>query len=273
MKRRTLGQDLYQVQDVSDAATQCRYINHRNRMRKLVFYTGAGMSRESGLPTFRGEGGLWDTLDVEAVATRRSWYCGRRSDCNERRQRMLDFFNPIRRLIMEKAPNEGHCIIAELENEYDVTVITQNGDDFHERAGSTDVIHLHGEALKNASTLHPYEWYEIDRSNPDIHIGDKAPDGSQLRPYVIFFNEDIEQRLWKASVEATRQADVCVVVGSTMSVYPAAELLTMIQPNCKLYIIDPSEVRLPERCNRKYIHIQSGASLGLRQLEAILKFK
>ena len=242
-------------------------------MRRLVFYTGAGMSRESGLPTFRGQDGLWDTLDVEAVADRKSWYCGRRSDCNERRQRMLDFFNPMRRMILEKEPNDGHRTIAGLEDEFDVTIITQNGDDFHERAGSTKVIHLHGEALKNASTLHPYESYEIDRNNPDIHIGDKAPDGSQIRPYVIYFNEDIEQRLWKASVVATKQADVFIVVGSTMLVYPAAELLKMIPPKCELYIIDPSEVTLPEGCTKEYIHIQSGASRGLERLKATLKLK
>ena len=240
-------------------------------MQKLVFYTGAGMSRESGLPTFRGEGGLWDMLDVEAVADSKSWYCGRRSDCNERRQRMLNFFNPIRRLILEKSPNEGHRIVAGLEEMFDVTVITQNGDNFHERAGSTNVIHLHGEALKNASTLHPYESYDINCNNPDIHIGDKAPDGSQIRPYVIYFNENIEQRLWKASVEATKQADVFVVVGSTMLVYPAAELLKMIQPECELYIIDPTEVALPEGCTKEYTHIQSTASLGLEQLKTILK--
>ena len=242
-------------------------------MYRLVFYTGAGMSRESGLPTFRGQDGLWDTLDVEAVADRKSWYCGKRSDCNERRQRMLDFFNPMRRMILEREPNKGHRIIAELEDEFEVTIITQNGDDFHERAGSTNVIHLHGEALKNASTLHPYESYEIDKNNPDICIGDKAPDGSQIRPYVIYFNEDIEQRLWKASVEATKQADVFIVVGSTMLVYPAAELLKMIPPKCKLYIIDPSEVTLPEGCTKEYIHIQSGASRGLEQLKTTLKLK
>ncbi len=242
-------------------------------MLKLVFYTGAGMSRESGLPVFRGEGGLWDTLDVEAVADRRSWYCGRRSDCNGRRQRMLDFFNPIRRLILERQPNEGHRIIAELEDKFEVTVITQNGDDFHERAGSTMIIHLHGEALKNASTMHPYEAYDIDRSNPDIHIGDKAPDGSQIRPFVIFFNEEIDKRLWRTSVEAAKAAEMFVVVGSTMLVYPAADLLKMIPPDCELYVIDPEEVALPEGCNRKYIHIRSGASLGLQQLKATLQLK
>lgn len=237
-------------------------------MLKVVFYTGAGMSRESGLPTFRGDGGLWDTLDVEAVADRGSWYCGKRSDCNERRQRMLDFFNPIRRIILESEPNKGHLIIAELEDTFDITVITQNGDDLHERAGSSNVIHLHGEALKNASTLHPYESYDIDRNNPDIHIGDKAPDGSQIRPYVIFFNEDIERRLWKASVKATMEADVFVVIGSTMLVYPAAKLLKMLPPHCKLYVIDPAEVTLPDGTDREYFHLKSSAGTGLQQLFA-----
>lgn len=242
-------------------------------MPKLVFYTGAGMSRESGLPTFRGEGGLWNRLDVEAVADRRSWYCGRRSDCNERRQRMLDFFNPIRRLILEREPNDGHRLIAALEEEFDVTVITQNGDDFHERAASSRVIHLHGEALKNASTLHPYESYAIDRNNPDIRIGDRAPDGSQIRPYVIFFNEAVERRLWKEAVEATAEADVFVVVGSTMLVYPAAELLKMLPPQCGLYVIDPSEVSLPDGCTKEFTHIRITASLGLKELKTILKPK
>ena len=134
-------------------------------MNRIVFFPGAGLSRESGLPTFRGESGLWNQLDVETVADRRSWYCGRRSDCNVRRQAMLDFFNPIRRLILEKEPNEGHHLIAELEKYFQVTIITQNGDDYHERAGSTDVIYLHGEALKNASTANPCRWYDIKRES------------------------------------------------------------------------------------------------------------
>ena len=230
------------------------------------------MSRESGLPVFRGEDGLWDKLDIEAVADRKSWYSGRRSDCNWRRQRMLDFFNPVRRLILEKEPNDGHRIIAALERScsgcsaFKVTVITQNGDDFHERAGSTNVIHLHGEALKNASTLHPYESYPIERSNPDIRIGDKAPDGSQIRPYVIFFNEEIERSLWDKSLSATKEADIFVVVGSTMLVYPAAELLKMLPAECELYVIDPAQVVLPVGCNRKFVHIKCGASEGLGKL-------
>ena len=241
--------------------------------RKIVFYTGAGISKESGMPTFRGEGGLWDTLDVTAVADARNWYSGRRNDCRERRQTMLDFFNPLRRAILNKEPNEAHYIIADLEKEYDVTVITQNGDDFHTRAGSTDIIYLHGEALKNASTLHPYEAYEIDKDNPDIRIGDKAPDSSQLRPFVIYFNEDIDIRLWNKASNAARSADIFVVVGSTMLVYPAADLLKMLPSDCKLYVVDPGNVTLPDGCVKEYVHIQSGASQGLKQLKSTLKLK
>lgn len=230
-------------------------------MHKLLFYTGAGMSRESG---------LWDALDVEAVADRKSWYCGRRSDCNARRQTMLDFFNPIRKMILDAEPNDGHRMIAKLERDFDVTVITQNGDDFHERAGSTNVIHLHGEALKNASTMHPYESFAIDPAVPDIRIGDKAPDGSQIRPYVIFFNEDIELRLWHKAVEATKAADTFVVVGSTMLVYPAADLLKMLRADCRLYIIDPADVSLPDGIVHSYTHIRCGASAGLKKMKKLL---
>ena len=242
-------------------------------MMNVVFYTGAGMSRESGLPTFRGEGGLWDSLDVEALASRGAWYCGRRCDCNERRQRVLDFFNPIRRQILASEPNDGHRIIAALEEWYSVTVITQNGDDLHERAGSTRVIHIHGEALKNASTLHPCEAYDIDPANPDICIGDKAPDGSQVRPYVVLFGEEIERTVWRAAVEATTRPSLFVVVGSTLLVHPAADLLTMLPESSELYIIDPVNVALPKGCHKEFTHIRCGATEGLRELLTILKRK
>ena len=181
-------------------------------MKNLVFFTGAGISKESGLPIFRGDGGIWDTLDVEAVASARSWYCGRRKDCKQKRQIMLDFFNPIRRKILDSQPNEAHEIIAELEKDFNVTVITQNGDDFHTRAGSSNVLYLHGEALKNASSANPYIPLPIDFDNPDIQIGDKAPDGSQIRPFVIFFDENIDKLIWQKAVNATKNADILVVI-------------------------------------------------------------
>lgn len=239
-------------------------------LKKLVFFTGAGMSAESGLPTFRGAGGLWDSIDAEAVADRKSWYSGRRPDCRERRQAMLDFFNPVRRMIINGSPNSGHKAVAAFERDYDVTVITQNGDDYHERAGSSDVIHLHGEALKNASTLHPYKPLEIDMHNPDIHIGDRAEDGSQIRPYVIFFNEDIDAGLWRRAVQATRRADILVVIGSTMLVYPAAGLLGELRAGCPVYVIDPADVRLPDDLDIDFFHLRLPATEGLAELKKIL---
>lgn len=239
-------------------------------MKRLVFYTGAGMSRESGLPTFRGDGGLWSRLDVDAVADRKSWYSGRMADCNVKRQAMLDFFNPMRRMILAHGPNAGHRMIAALESSFDVTVVTQNGDDYHERAGSGNVIHLHGEALKNSSTLHPYVPFDIDLYNPDIHIGDKAADGSQVRPFVIFFNEEIDRKLWRRAVEAVSKADVMVVIGSTMLVYPAASLFKMLRVNVPLYVIDPGDVGLPGGCERDFIHFRQGAVDGMYNMMNVL---
>lgn len=242
--------------------------------KKIVFFTGAGMSKESGLPTFRGDGGMWNEIDYDKVATRRSWNGRGRGDMKERRQKMLDFFNPLRRLILKHEPNDGHRIIANLENYFDVTVITQNGDDYHTRAGSTNVIYLHGEALKNASSANPSLSYPIDRDNPDIHIGDKAPDGSQLRPFVIYFDEDIDKSLWQNAVKATRNADWFVVVGSTMLVYPAAALLGEVPQSCHMVVIDPGEVTLPKECNHGYTYIPEKASEGLFHfMEMLAKYE
>lgn len=238
--------------------------------KKIVFFTGAGMSRESGLPTFRGEGGIWNEIDYERVATLKAWYGRQRKDVKERRQAMLDFFNPIRRAILEHEPNDGHRIIAGLERDFDVTVITQNGDDYHTRAGSSDVIYLHGEALKNASSANPSLSYPIDEANPDIHLGDKAPDGSQLRPYVIYFDEDIDSALWRKAMKATKEADWFVVVGSTMLVYPAAALLAAVPDLCRLVVIDPQEVALPEGCSHTFTYLPEGASAGLRTFREML---
>lgn len=264
------GMEMIQIKYLISTIMKIPSTIKKSHMKKIVFFTGAGISRESGLPTFRGEGGLWDEIDVKAVATAGSWYCGRSKDCKERRQRMLDFFNPLRRAILEHEPNEGHRIIADLEKDFDVTVITQNGDDYHSRAGSTKVIHLHGEALKNASTANPTLSYPIDPEDPDIRMGDKAPDGSQLRPYVIFFEEDIEKRLWREALKDTREADWFVVVGSTMLVYPAASLLSELKRDCRLVVIDPEETALPEGCAKECLHIKEKASVGLKTLLRML---
>lgn len=239
--------------------------------KRILFFTGAGISQESGMMTFRGKEGIWDRIDPEKVASIRAWNSGRHADCNSRRQAVLDFFNPIRRQIIDHAPNDAHRAIAALENEYDVVVVTQNGDDFHTRAGSSQVIYLHGEALKNCSTANPHLCWEIDRDNPDIHIGDKAPDGSQVRPYVIFFGENIDKRLWQQAVKATRNADIFVIVGSTMLVYPAAELIAKTRHDCKICIIDPQPLTLPPECNtRQFTQIQATATAGMHQLTELL---
>ena len=238
----------------------------KENRKKIVFFTGAGMSRVSGLPVFRGDGGIWETLDIERMASARSWYSGRRSDCRERRSAMLNFFNPLRRAILECSPNDGHRAIAAYEADYDVTVITQNGDDYHTRAGSTNVIYLHGEALKNASSANPYIPLPIDRDNPDIHIGDKAPDGSQIRPFVIYFDENVDKRLWQKAMRATLEADYFVVVGSSMLVYPAAALVAAVKPPCRLIVIDPGEVTLPDKCRHKFLYIAKPATEGLLRL-------
>lgn len=239
--------------------------------KKWLFFTGAGCSAASGLPTFRGTGGIWNEIDAEAVASKKAWYSGRRSDCKERRQRVLDFFNPIRRKINELEPNEAHRQIAAFERvSPSVMVITQNGDNFHERALSRNVIHLHGEALKNCSTANPYIPIEIDLNSHDIdiHIGDKAEDGSQIRPYVIFFDEELDRGIWKKAVEVTKEADFFVVVGSSLKVFPAVDLLAKTKVGCPIIIIDNEEVELPDsiQMNKKIRFIKADAAEGLSQL-------
>lgn len=239
--------------------------------KNWVFFTGAGCSAASGLPTFRGKGGIWNEINVEAVASKKAWYCGRRSDCKERRQMVLDFFNPMRRKINELEPNKAHWRIAAFEQiSPSVTVITQNGDNFHERALSKNVIHLHGEALKNCSTANPYVPIDIDlySNDIDIHIGDKAEDGSQIRPYVIFFDEDIDRNIWKRAVEATKEADFFVVVGSSLKVYPAVDLLSKTKASCLIIIIDNEKVELPEsiQVGKKIRLINADAAEGLSEI-------
>ena len=239
--------------------------------KKWVFFTGAGCSAASGLPTFRGEGGIWNEIDAEAVASKKVWYSGRRSDCKERRQRVLDFFNPIRRKIIDLGPNNAHWQIAAFDKvSTSVTVITQNGDDFHERAYSRNVIHLHGEALKNCSTLHPHVPIGINRYAPDtdIHIGDKSEDGSQIRPYVIFFDEELDKNIWKKAVEATKETDFFVIVGSSLKVYPAVDLLQMTKSSCQIIVIDKEAEKLSSSvpAGRKTRFIVADAADGLSQL-------
>lgn len=225
-------------------------------MKKIVVLTGAGMSAESGISTFRGGNGLWDEYPVEQVATPE----GYRANPGL----VLDFYNKRRRQLFDVVPNRGHELLAELENSYDVTIVTQNVDNLHERAGSSKVIHLHGELMKGCSSREPYnETYikTFDADNIDINLGDKAADGSQLRPYIVWFGEAVPKM--EDAVMALRDIDIFIIIGTSLNVYPAAGLLDYVPMNVPVYLIDPNEVNVTRR---DVTLIRNGASGGMRYL-------
>ena len=201
-------------------------------MKKLVILTGAGMSAESGISTFRDSGGLWEQHRVEDVATIEGYI--------RNPKLVLDFYNERRRQLPAVRPCRGHELVAELEKDFDVTVITQNVDDLHERAGSTKVIHLHGELMKATSTNRPNDPTQIvtlDADHMDIHIGDKAADGSQLRPFIVWFGEAVPEI--ERAAEIASQADIFVVIGTSLNVYPAAGLVQFVPDYSPVYLFDP----------------------------------
>ena len=193
--------------------------------KKLVILSGAGISAESGLRTFRDSDGLWEGYNVEDVATPEAW--------KKDPQLVLNFYNERRRNVADAKPNAAHIGLAELENDFDVTVITQNIDDLHERAGSTNVLHLHGEIFKMRS-----EWDDelISEIRADIQLGDMATDGKQLRPFIVWFGEPVV--MMEKAVEIVYAADIFAVVGTSLAVYPAAGLVNYVSTNTPKYIID-----------------------------------
>lgn len=230
--------------------------------KKVVFLTGAGMSVESGFKTFRGNDGLWENYPVEQVASHEGWEADPTLVTN--------FYNMLRRKLWDAQPNEGHRLVAEMERDYDVSVLTQNVDNLHEKAGSTHVIHLHGELTKACSSRNPYDERYIRELTPehsDVAPGSKAGDGSLLRPFIVFFGESVPM-LNPAAREA-EQADVFVIIGSSLNVYPAAGLVQYTKPDCPIYLIDPNAVNLDG--SRNITHIKKGASEGMRQLVELLK--
>ncbi len=223
--------------------------------KKLVVLTGAGISAESGLKTFRDTDGLWEGYDVTQVATPGAW----RNDP----QLVLDFYNSRRRQVLEAQPNVAHLGLAELEKDFDVHIITQNIDDLHERAGSTKVLHLHGEILKMRSESDDRLIYEI---RGDMRIGDKASDGAQLRPHIVWFEEPVP--MIEEAIEITRTAGIFVVVGTSLVVYPAAGLLQYAPSNATKFIIDK---RIPQTSSFYDITcIEMFAGAGVSQLKKIL---
>ncbi|HQV55276.1 MAG TPA: Sir2 family NAD-dependent protein deacetylase [Chitinophagaceae bacterium] len=193
--------------------------------KKLVILSGAGISAESGLRTFRDSDGLWEGYNVEDVATPEAW--------QKDPQLVLNFYNERRRNVADAKPNTAHIGLAELENDFDVTVITQNIDDLHERAGSTNVLHLHGEIFKMRS-----EWDDelISEIKGDLKLGDLATDGKQLRPFIVWFGEPVV--MMEKAVEVVYTADIFAVVGTSLAVYPAAGLINYVSANTPKYIID-----------------------------------
>jgi NAD-dependent deacetylase len=221
-------------------------------MKKLVVLTGAGMSSESGIRTFRDSGGLWEEYDVTEVATYEAWM--------KNRDLVLRFYNERRRQLAGCEPNMGHKGLAGLEKYFDVQVITQNIDNLHERAGSSKVLHLHGELTKARSTVDAALVYDIGYS--DISNGDKCEKGSQLRPHIVWFGEEVP--MMDEAVRLTAGADIFVVIGSSLNVYPAAGLINFAPFKASLWLIDPKEVTVP--VNRKVEVIKEKASRGVEFL-------
>lgn len=232
-------------------------------MKKILVFTGAGVSEESGVATFRtGADGLWYNHKVEDVATPDGW----RRD----REKVLNFYNMRRSQLKSVEPNLAHQIIADLEKDFYVTVITQNVDNLHERAGSTNVVHLHGELTKVRSTLDStliYDWTE------DCNVGDKCERGSQLRPHIVWFGEDLNPKFIQRAEEAAYECDVCVIVGTSMKVSPANQIPFLTKENTLIYYVDPSDVDFFVDKQRRpfFTHIQEVASTGMDKVKADLK--
>ena len=230
-------------------------------MKKLVVLTGAGMSAESGISVFRGGGGLWDKYPVEQVATPEGYAANPAL--------VTKFYNERRKQLLEVEPNLGHKLLAEMENYFQVTVITQNVDNLHERAGSSEVIHLHGELTKVTSTWQPNNPNYIRKLTPEeyeVKIGDLASDGSQLRPYIVWFGESVP--MIETAIGFCENADIFLIIGTSLNVYPAAGLLNYVPAHVPVYLIDPNDV--PIASGRKVHVIQKGASEGMKELMHLL---
>lgn len=219
---------------------------------KIVVLTGAGISAESGLGTFRDNGGLWEKYQIEEVATPQAW--------KNNPQLVLDFYNQRRKQCINAQPNEAHYALAELENHFDVQIITQNIDDLHERAGSTKVLHLHGEILKSKSSEKSKEFYPV---HSDLKLGDTDPHGNQLRPHVVWFGESVPE-ITNAEI-ISRQADIFLIIGTSLNVYPAANLIMFAPKNAPIYMVDPKANEMTFHSDR-LVRINQTASIGVPEL-------
>ena len=231
-------------------------------MKRLVVLTGAGVSAESGFATFRDAGGLWEQYDVNDVASIEGWY--------RNRQLVLQFYNERRAQLRDAKPNAAHLSIARLEESYHVDVITQNVDNLHERAGSTHIVHLHGELTKVRPENGVYdsggsEKEVIDVGYSPVILGDKAPNGSQLRPHIVFFGEAVPKI--ETAIDLVSKADILLIVGSSLQVYPAAGLYRYAPHGCPIYVIDPKPVPISDP---RVTFIQDVATKGMEQFIEML---
>lgn len=201
-------------------------------MKKIVVLTGAGISAESGISTFRDANGLWENHDIMEVASPEGW--------KKNPELVLNFYNQRRRQLKEVEPNAAHYYLQQLEENYKVVIITQNVDDLHERAGSSKIIHLHGELLKARSEKNEdivTDWHE------DINLGDLAEDGAQLRPHIVWFGEMVP--MMESAAAEVKEADIMIVIGTSLQVYPAASLIDYMKHGKEIYVIDPNSVTVP----------------------------
>jgi NAD-dependent deacetylase len=229
-------------------------------MKKLVALTGSGISAESGLRTFRDSGGLWEGHDITELASPEGW--------QKNPQFVLDFYNQRRKQAIHAEPNNGHIILAELEKYFEVTVITQNVDNLHEKAGSTKIIHLHGELFKSRSSVDDTLIYDVP--GWELNWGDVCEKGSQLRPHIVWFGEMVP--VMDVAILETTTADIFIVIGTSLVVYPAAGLMDYVPENALIYIVDPNIPRVINRSNTFYINEKAGAGME-RLKEMLLKIK
>jgi len=230
---------------------------------KIAILTGAGVSAESGLGTFRDNGGLWAKYDPQDVASIEGWY--------RNRELVLEFYNLRRKELEGAKPNDAHRIIAELEKDYTVTVITQNVDNLHERAGSTKIIHLHGELTKvrPESGVYDQTYSEkevIDVRYDEVNLGDKAVNGSQLRPHIVFFGEAVP--MIDKAIDVIEDADILLIVGTSLQVYPAAGLYRYAKRVAPIYVIDPNNILIHDS---NVTHIKEVATKGMEEFKKILE--
>lgn len=234
------------------------------KKKKITVLTGAGVSAESGISTFRDSNGLWENYRVEDVASIEGWY--------RNPAVVLDFYNQRRRQLKDAQPNAAHRAIASLEQDYDVTVVTQNVDNLHERAGSTKIIHLHGELTKvrpedRCNERDGFSEAEVfDIGYDDISLGDLAPDGAQLRPHIVWFGEAVPKI--EQAIDAVSRADILLIVGTSLQVYPAAGLYRYAGYDTPIYIIDPKDIPVNDR---RIVHIREVATKGMEIFKNILK--